>query len=343
MSQRSIDWETPLDHTKPCNVVAGIDEAGLGPMLGPLTLGVAAFRVPQGRADMDLWHELSAATCAERPKDERLWVADSKAVFDRSARGMARLESTALAFLAQQGDGSGAPATPADLLSRGPGQFPSDTPALRAHPWYAQLPQSLPTAANPERLARQSAQLADALRKAGVGLVEAGLRLVPTAQLNASFDATGSKARTAWDQVALALTALWTAYGSEGLLVWVDRQGARKRYAPLLAELCPQAEIRTLKESSLECVYRLQGQGRHMELRFAVRAEEQALPVALASCLAKYGRELAMDAFNAYFHARSPKLRPTAGYVVDARRWLDDAKQVLIETPIPPRSLVRER
>ncbi|MFT7678741.1 MAG: ribonuclease HII [Planctomycetota bacterium] len=326
-------------------VVAGIDEAGLGPLLGPLTMGVAAFRVPEQRVGTDLWRELAPAVSATRPKDERLWVADSKQVYDRSARGMARLESTALAFLAQLDLFGRPPAAPGALLAAGPGSFPSDQERLADHPWYDCLPASLPVASAPSLLQRQSERLREVLDRQGIHLVQAGLRLIPAAQLNDSFDATLSKSRTAWDQVARALRGLWEAHGEEGILSWVDRQGARKRYAGLISELFPEASVRILEETAQICSYRVHNSTQRMELHFAVRAEDHALPVALASCFAKYGRELSMQAFNSYFEALAPELelRPTAGYVVDARRWLEDAGPVLKRAALPPRCLVRER
>lgn len=327
------------------SVVAGIDEAGLGPLLGPLTIGVAAFRVPEGRVSTDLWRALAPAVSPTRPKDDRLWVADSKQVFDRSARGMARLESTALAFLAQLDLFGRAPADPWALLAAGPGDFPSDRQHLASHPWYDVLPGNLPTAVDPALLQRQSDRLREVLARQNIHLVQAGLRLVPAAQLNSSFDATDSKARTAWDQVARALMGLWEDHGEEGVLAIVDRQGARKRYAGLISELFPKASVVILKETGQLCTYRVKSPTRRMELQFAVRAEDHALPVALASCLAKYGRELSMEAFNTYFETLAPELelRPTAGYVVDARRWLQDASPVLERAGLPPRCLIRER
>jgi ribonuclease HII len=51
--------------------------------------------------------------------------------------------------------------------------------------------------------------------------------------------------------------------------------------------------------------------------------------VALASMIAKLGRELLMRRFNAYWGERFNELNgraihPTAGYATDARRWLEE-------------------
>ena len=42
---------------------------------------------------------------------------------------------------------------------------------------------------------------------------------------------------------------------------------------------------------------------------------------------AKLVRELAMMRFNTYWCTRIPELKPTAGYVQDARRWLGDTRE----------------
>lgn len=87
-------------------------------------------------------------------------------------------------------------------------------------------------------------------------------------------------------------------------------------------------EIETLEETERCSRYRV---GERVTVLFMPEAEEAHLPVALASMTAKLVRELAMMRFNRYWCARMPELKPTAGYVQDARRWLGDLEGVLCD------------
>jgi hypothetical protein len=58
---------------------------------------------------------------------------------------------------------------------------------------------------------------------------------------------------------------------------------------------------------------------------------------------AKYLRELAMQAFNAYWAERLPALRPTAGYPADARRFKEEIAQVQAAEKISDATLWRNR
>jgi hypothetical protein len=50
-----------------------------------------------------------------------------------------------------------------------------------------------------------------------------------------------------------------------------------------------------------------------------------------------------MEGFNAYFASLQSGLLPTAGYVTDARRWLEEAGPALALCGLERTALVRER
>ena len=57
--------------------------------------------------------------------------------------------------------------------------------------------------------------------------------------------------------------------------------------------------------------------------------------------LSKYLRELHMALFNAYWIERRADLRPTAGYVTDARRFLEDTGELRRELGTEDDRLIR--
>ena len=317
-------------------ILAGVDEAGLGPLLGSLAIGYSAFLVPA--PDSDPWKLLRGTVARTPRKGARLVVADSKLVFQRNARGEKRLETTALAFLALRDGRIGR--VGAELL--GGALAPEERE--KSVPWWAHLP-ALPWAAEPEGLELTASLLARASARAGLTLLDAGVRVVPAAELNASYAETENKATTVWARVQEVLARLWALRARAPLFVTVDMLGGRRHYGSLLARAFPEAEVRLVSETPLCSSYALaarDGNGA-MALSFRVRGERHSFAVALASCLAKYARELEMRAFNAYFAALAPELRPTAGYRGDGSRWLEDAAAALEKCGLARDVLVRQR
>ena len=63
-------------------IVAGVDEAGYGPLLGPLVVTGVAFRVPDAVAEASLWDVLrGSVTRRASAKDLRLPILDSKRLY----------------------------------------------------------------------------------------------------------------------------------------------------------------------------------------------------------------------------------------------------------------------
>lgn len=319
-------------------VVAGVDEAGLGPLLGPLAIGWSVLSVPA--SEPNPWKCLKSAVAKGRATRSRLMVADSKQVFSRTPLGRKRLESTVLSFAALL-EQDGPPRAAEGFLFRALRPEPA---LLRAHPWSARLPE-LPCESERATIELRSAVLARALRTCGAAVLDAGVRVVPEGELNASYAATGNKALSVWAKFLEVLRHLWDGQRRSAPRVVVDMLGGRRRYGPLLARSFPEARVGLRFEKLCHSAYALEardGSGA-MELEFRARAEQASFPVALASCFAKYARELAMHGFNAYFAELDPALRATAGYRQDARRWLGEARTALERSGLPRELLVRER
>ena len=319
-------------HQSSTRLIAGVDEAGLGPLLGPLCMAWAVFRTPTDAGD-DLWKPLQEVVSGDPKQDgDKLIVADSKRVYTRNDRGRKRLEHTVLSFLAQLEEDRRVPLSARNVLFGGPLAPSPET--LAAHPWYDQLP-ALPLGSEAGTIELRAERLHRAMQQAGIELVDYGVRVVPSGELNQAFIITGNKGATVWQLLHRILRHMWEHHAASGLRAVIDRQGGRWKYGPHLGRSFPDASVKLVTESPAYSEYDIRGRAsaevgeRSLRLAFAEKAEDHSFAVALASCLAKYTRELAMGAFNGYFEGLQPDLKPTAGYVQDGRRWVQEAQNAL--------------
>jgi len=346
-------WQSgvrPPDTAARCGIIAramfiyaGIDEAGYGPMFGPLVIGRCVLTIPKLAPAADpphLWQRLSKAVCRSlRDRRGRIPINDSKKLTTKAA-GIKHLETGCLAFA---GLADHQPAHVADWLD-----LLGETTHRngRCLPWYAaddQTPwQPLPTAGTPGEIAIARSMLHHTCSRIGVGLGSLGAAVVYEDRFNQMFAATRSKASLSFTHVAGHLLHIWQAHGHDHPTVIVDRQGGRTTYRDLLALNFPDASLAVLEESPERSAYRLEAGGRAMTIRFMVEAEAAHMPVALASMLAKYTRELLMARFNAWFGARCPGLKPTAGYGTDAQRYWQDLRPHLPRLGIDEQQLRRQ-
>lgn len=289
----------------------GTDEAGYGPNLGPLVVSATLWEVPGRRGACDLWELLADVVSQTGPVDGRLHVADSKQVY-QPARGLAELERSVLALLAQLGD---VPHTLRELRGVLTGWRSPDA-ADYAAPWYADDEVPLPLEVTGDEVAECAARLRTALAAARIELRAIRSDVMCEGRFNRLTDAAGSKGAVLTEATLAVAASLWQSRPELPTLVLCDKHGGRNRYAAVLSSLTPDGFVATHRESRDQSVYRV-GAG---EFRFEVRAERH-LPVAVASMVSKYVREVSMVAFNTYWQRELPDLRPTKGYPGDASRF----------------------
>jgi len=350
-------------------IVAGIDEAGYGPLLGPLVVALSAFRVsglPEHGGDgaFELWSRLEDAAVLRAPpaarrgerksggaelRDERLIVCDSKKVYAHG-KGLRRMEETVLAFAGSAARAAGAPEGADRAGESGPfaatlrgflGAHGHDPAALEAYPWYRGRDLSLPHLTFKTVVQRQMAGLRRGLAGAGIEALALTPRVVHPLEFNEGVRREGNKHRFEWEIVARFLRELWERHADEGVAVLCDKLGGRDFYGAEMGRLFPEARVTASIESGGRSEYRISRGASRMTVAFVVEGDDSSFPTALASCCAKYVRELFMSLLNAYFIERLPGLRETAGYSTDGRRFADEVRDEMRRLEVDEALLVR--
>lgn len=318
-------------------IIAGIDEAGYGPILGPLVVSAAAFEVGGDTADGCLWTALQkAVTQSASVRDSRIAILDSKKLY-RPKEGIARLERSVLSVI---GAWRGLPPRMRGLLSL---VAPETLKQIGEYPWYRENNPALPLKADVGGVRIASALLKRELDVTGVRPAGIWSELLPEGHYNRLVGRTNNKAVVLMGLTLRLLQRISDAYPDHEIRFFVDKQGARDHYGPLLMRTFEDRRLRIVHEEKTRSEYELVGGAAAWRVRFSESGESQHMPVALASCVSKYLREAFMECFNAYWQALVPNLRPTAGYYTDGLRFLKDIRAYSATHGLHDEMLVRTR
>jgi ribonuclease HII len=317
-------------------VIVGIDEAGFGPILGPLVVSASVFSLPRRLLNKDFWQVLRKSV-GGRPRHlaGRVLIADSKKSFSKSL-GIKHLQRTVLACLRCIGQ---EPETLTELLSL----VSADCLGrLSSYPWYKDAGDQQ-ISANKADVAIAASVLRDDLASNKLKLLELKSYCLDVAHYNKMVSAVRNKASVLFTATCALINSAFDNYASDGMHIIIDRQGGRVRYRRVLQRMFPDMQLKILKETPAASSYELLRGGKQMRLHFVVGADDRFLAVALASMLSKFLRQLLIGNINRYFAGFGAELKPTAGYWKDGLRFIEDLKQNIPHVAYDSNQLIRCR
>ncbi|MCX7701649.1 MAG: hypothetical protein N2039_12305 [Gemmataceae bacterium] len=313
----------------------GIDEAGYGPNLGPLVQSAVAVNCDSPPDDLPkrLSQFLRRRGDTE---DGRILIDDSKTVHS-GPRGFQRLESSILGTIPP--DLATHPSKWRDWLCH----VAADSfREVAEEPWFAGG-LTLPVETTDALVAESRQRLQTARRHHGPILLWASSVVTTAAELNRLLARGLNKSQVLEEGLRRLFRTCQRHLGdSDEIYFVIDCQGGRRYYADFLSDVFPGRWIHALREDKQGSRYRCLREPM-VEWAFQVQAEASHWLVAWASMLSKYIREVSMRQFNAFWQNRLPHLRSTAGYPVDARRFLKEIDGLRRQLNIPIESIWRRK
>jgi ribonuclease HII len=286
---------------------SGVDEAGLGPILGPLAVVRVSVAADNPEAINDLF------------KNSNSGIGDSKRV--HTNWDLAPIESIALGGLAWVTGGK-VPSTASELFS-----LLGEKPEERNLPWMAGA-EDLKLPITTSEVTKWNVPGVEPVGFDGV--------IVHPSTLNTLRRNGINKANLEVQYIGKIMSSLPETYKEH--YVDIDRLGGRVYYGDILQQFWNNATVEVVEEVRNRSAYTAHSAdtGTKRFVQFLVGGEDQSALIALSSCISKYTREVHMLLFNTYWQNKFPGLlKSTTGYFTDATIWIRRVNK-LDPTVLPP-------
>ena len=327
--------------------VIGIDEAGYGPNLGPIVIGGT------------LWHVADDGTLKQMPiggftgsresgavgDPLPATFADSKKLFRRGS-GLGPIEQPILALLRCTESKVNLQAGTVDLFTSLTGQHGD---FFENEPGYYWQDVAIPLSCDQEDIEALAKQMRLTLAENQTQCLSLASTMMFPQAWNEGLIREGNKASLLSALSCRLVTRLLQIVdeqdpaAAEPVFVYCDKHGGRNHYAALLQHEMKCDFVTVQSETREHSAYSWRDVcGRAIEITFTAKGESQS-PVAVASMMAKYLRELAMAGWNSFWQREIPDIQPTAGYPLDAKRFRKDIAHTRQKLRIAENSIWRVR
>ena len=315
-------------------IIAGIDEAGLGPKLGPLIVSSSAFRVADSYdpEKTTLWDIFTKTITSKKTKtDTRLLITDSKIAYN--AKGVTGLKNVVINFLKAYHNVDKI-TNVHELISLLDAHHQIEH--ITKSKWFSDLSDQSST---DPRLGLDTSSTVD-LITSEAEILPLRSRILTAHMLNKLFMQGLNKSEVLLLQTGTHIKHLIDTYTDQSIKIIVDKQGGKTYYAPFLIDILGGEWVETIKESAQSSLYKIR---HNIYIEFTPKADQKEFTVALASIISKFLREILMDNFNTFFTNKIPNLKPTAGYPEDAKRFFAELTDYLTQAKINKGEIWRER